>query len=478
VIPFAAPQQSLAALGPEAVAAVVAAASDIALVLDRGGVIRDLSLSAEELAREGLEGWLGRPWVDTVTPESRAKAEALLREAGGAAPGAASRRQINHPSRTGVDWPVLYCAVGVAENRVVALGRDLRAVAALQQRLVDAQQSMERDYARLRHAETRYRLLFHMVSEALLIVDAATRRALEANPAASSLLGEPASALTGGAFPVGLDAESTRGVEALLVRVQATGRSDDVAARSATSGRELRVSASLFRHESQALFLVRLSPAGSDESSGPRATKAPRPVLAEAVESALDAFVVTNAEGRIVEVNAAFLDLAQLATGEQARGESLERWLGRPGADLKVLIGNLREHGSIRLFPTTVRGEYGSAAEVEISAVSMASAGQSCFVFSIRNVGRRMAAGARGLRPRSIEQLTELVGRVPLKELVRESTDLIERLCIEAALELTGDNRSSAAEMLGLSRQSLYVKLRRYGLVDAGSDDETGVTDI
>ena len=51
-----------------------------------------------------------------------------------------------------------------------------------------------------------------------------------------------------------------------------------------------------------------------------------------------------------------------------------------------------------------------------------------------------------------------------LKDMVREATDVIERLCIEAALELTGDNRASAAEMLGLSRQSLYIKLRRYGL--------------
>jgi DNA-binding NtrC family response regulator len=49
---------------------------------------------------------------------------------------------------------------------------------------------------------------------------------------------------------------------------------------------------------------------------------------------------------------------------------------------------------------------------------------------------------------------------------------VIERLCIEAALELTADNRASAAEMLGLSRQSLYVKLRRYGLGDL---DESAV---
>ncbi len=53
-----------------------------------------------------------------------------------------------------------------------------------------------------------------------------------------------------------------------------------------------------------------------------------------------------------------------------------------------------------------------------------------------------------------------------MKELVREATEVIERLSIEAALELTNDNRASAAEMLGLSRQSLYVKLRRYGLGD------------
>ena len=62
--------------------------------------------------------------------------------------------------------------------------------------------------------------------------------------------------------------------------------------------------------------------------------------------------------------------------------------------------------------------------------------------------------------------MKELIGRVSLKEMVRESTDMIEKLCIEAALDLTGDNRASAAEMLGLSRQSLYVKLRRYGMAD------------
>jgi len=98
-----------------------------------------------------------------------------------------------------------------------------------------------------------------------------------------------------------------------------------------------------------------------------------------------------------------------------------------------------------------------------------------CMGFAIRSVGPRASRGTLQplTLPRSVEQLTELVGRVPLKDLVRDTTDVIERMCIEAALELTKDNRASATEMLGLSSQSLYSKLRRYGLGDLNSEDET-----
>lgn len=72
---------------------------------------------------------------------------------------------------------------------------------------------------------------------------------------------------------------------------------------------------------------------------------------------------------------------------------------------------------------------------------------------------------------KSEDPLKEMVGQVPLKEMVRESTELIEKLCIEAALEKTSDNRTSAAEMLGVSRQGLYAKLRRFGINDASLHD-------
>ena len=62
--------------------------------------------------------------------------------------------------------------------------------------------------------------------------------------------------------------------------------------------------------------------------------------------------------------------------------------------------------------------------------------------------------------------MANLIGRVSLKEIVREATDVIEKLAIQAALQHTGDNRALASELLGLSRQSLYVKLHRYNIGD------------
>jgi len=64
-----------------------------------------------------------------------------------------------------------------------------------------------------------------------------------------------------------------------------------------------------------------------------------------------------------------------------------------------------------------------------------------------------------------VAELSRLVGRMPLKDIVGETVDMIEKMCIQSALTLTHNNRASASEMLGLSRQSLYVKLRRYGMV-------------
>lgn len=468
--PLDAPTQTLGDLDADTAAHLVGAAADVALVLDEQGVIRDLAVGSDELPADQCRQWVGQPWVQTVAVDSRQKVEELLR--GDAQGGAARWRHVNQTLPGGPELPLMYSAVRIAprkaSGRVVAFGRDLRAHVALQQRLLKAQQTMERDYWRLRHMETRYRMLFQVASEAVLILDAASLRLEEANPEAARLFGE-ALRRPGWTVSEAFDAESATTLQAMLAAVRATGRADSQRARL-TDGRELLLSVSLFRQEKTAHFLVRASPVTTtrplDDATG-------RERLLRVLEAAPDAFVVTDAEGRILTANRAFLDLAQLGAEEQARGQPLGNWLGRTGVEMNVLVGNLRSSGAVRLFATQLRGAYGSTAEVEVSAVSVA-AEPPYLGFTIRDVGRRLGESASSVRdlPRSVGQMTELVGRVPLKEIVRDTTDMIEQLCIEAALQLTNDNRASAAEMLGLSRQSLYVKMRRYDLGDLLADND------
>lgn len=203
----------LAAIGgadAAALASVITAGSDLALILDARGVVRDLVVATPEPALDEARAWLGQEWGKVVTAESRVKVREMLAEA--LATGHSRRRQVNHPSPHGIDLPIAYSVVRLSPaGDCVALGRDLRALSNLQQRLVEAQQAMERDYWKFRHVETRYRHLFEVASEAVLVVDATTQKILEANPAAVRLLGEGGpNSLVGKSFPPASTHAATR----------------------------------------------------------------------------------------------------------------------------------------------------------------------------------------------------------------------------------------------------------------------------
>ncbi|MBX3706239.1 MAG: transcriptional regulator PpsR [Pseudomonadales bacterium] len=448
--------------------ALLRAAADIVLLLDGDGIVLDVVVNDAKLARTMQPEWIGRPWLETVTEESRPRLRELLEEA--ARESKPAEGEVNHPVVTDrAVRLVRYCVTSVAGSEgYLALGRDLDEFAELQQRLLAAQEEAALGYQRARHAEVRFRLLCEQTPDPVLVVDLATQRVIEANPAAHEELG--------------LEHAPTR------VRVLSRFRKSDVArvrevlrqalvSGHATSAEGVRLKVNerswqltvvTLGRDSGAVFMLRRPHASAAyDARDPDLER-----LRALVMRGPDAVVVTDSAGQVLWHNSAFSELAGLEGDGQAIGAPLSAWLGRRSSDVQVLIANLRQRGVVRLFAATIATRQGMPTDVEVSGVALPDGRGLCCGFVIRSVVRRTGEAPAGfpIGKRSLDQLVELVGTLPLKEVVRESTEVIERLGIEAALRLTGDNRAAAAEMLGLSRQSLYVKLRRYGIGGLGDD--------
>jgi len=439
-------------------------AGDITLVLDDAGTVLDCSVDPSEFP--GFEKWVGRNWLDSVTTESRPKVMEML---------AAARRgevqhwrQVNHPSRDG-DIPVRYVVISVNDSdHRIAVGRDLRENAKVQQRLLQVQQSLERDYLKLRQTEARYRMLFDETNEPVIVIDADGQKIREANGAAHRLVGTREGGLLGKKLLSIFEKSSRDSVVSLLGSALAAQHVSPSLVLLGKGGQEVSLSARGFTQNRSQYVLLRMQTLAEDSSAHDSEH------VTDLVERMPDAFVVADGAMSIVTANEAFVGLVQAASLDQLHGRSLSEFVGRPGIDLELIEGQIDQYGVARNVSTILRTANEEEGEqIELSAV-VSDSDAPLYGFMIRPISRRLRDLPPGTQdmPRSVEQLTDLVGRMSLKDIVRESTDLIERLCIEAALSYTSDNRASAAEILGLSRQSLYSKLHRYGLGNLTGESE------
>ena len=422
----------LSGLAPELAAAFVSLASDIALVIDEDGVIRNVATGD---AGPAAGGWVGRPWVETVTGDTRRKVELLLQEVGSA--GVARRREVNHPSPGAPDIPIAYTAIRLgASGPVLAVGRDLRAVAAIQQRFVDAQQEMEREYWRLRQAQTQRRLLEQVADDAVRVVDAQTFEPLQANRAATALFGE---------------APLPPPIQELLVAARSSGRAAEVRTRL-VSGTAIELSATPFRAP------------GADHSQ--RLLVRARPAEPEPLPTDGDAVVVTDSAGRVLVANAAFSLLVH--DGAPVIGRSIGEALGDPQRALAALLAEVRREGIAELGSLLVGGVGAELQRLEATASLIAEGDQECIGLTLRRLGAGIAAGAadadEGLVA-LVEGLGRLLGRgpeLPLTE-VLEAARAAERHAIVLARRRSVDDRAAAA-LLGIPDAELRERVHRLGL--------------
>ena len=178
-----------------------------------------------------------------------------------------------------------------------------------------------------------------------------------------------------------------------------------------------------------------------------------------------DAIAIVDRDGVIRRANHTFLDMTQVGVESALIGQNLRRWLSQPGADASVILGMVQRHGGIRGMACKLEGDLGSLTDVEVSAVGDRT-GQARY-FSHNPEGCHVARTARIAD--TGQNLTKRTGglslpQATLEEIVKESVQEIERRYISEALEKSSGNRTQAAKYLGVSRQSLHMKLNKYKL--------------
>ncbi|MBB4303337.1 transcriptional regulator PpsR [Rhodobium orientis] len=461
---FSQPAAFFSNADPKTVGALVANASDIALIVGRDGIIKDVAGDGESLAQIGAAAWRGSPLHEVVSDDSRQHVDDLIRLAPG--DDLPAMADIRHPVPGGEQVLVRYSAIATdADGDVVLLGRNLSPLRSLQERLLLSQQTMERTFERQRQDEARYRMVFQVASEAVLIVDVSSGLIREANRAALQLLKEDGRNVLGRRLGTFFDREDRSDLQSLLTGVLGTDTASEGTARLA-DGRRVRVKANLFQSRDASTYLVHLQ-AAVEANTGPIADHS----LARLIHLASESIVLTDDAGAVLWANDSFLDLSQCGKLESAVGRSLGDFFDGTAFNIGVTLDNVRGHGRLKMLPTTLRSLSGQTSEVELSVVAMPDGGG--FGVVIRSVALRAqpielsavpkASERNAVMARTGEPVEDLIGKVPLKDLVRDEMDAIEKSCIASALQLTGNNRALTAKVLGLSRQGLYSKLRRYG---------------
>lgn len=436
---------------PELAQTFVSLASDIALVLDDEGVIRVVAQGNGAPLSGASQDWVGRSWADTATGDTRGKIEQLLDEVNST--GVGRKREINHPSAKGGNVAVAYTAIRLGENGpLLAVGRDMGTIAAIQQRFLDAQQEMERGYWRVRQAEARYRLLFQVATDAVLLVNSDTLEILEANHAASRLFDMPVEQITGRPAAFGFERHSRHAVDELLATARESHQPAEIRARLAGKISTTSVAATPFRSDDAMRLLVRIRTMDMPGTVADLST-----TLARLVDGASDGVVVTDPGGRILIANPAFLKLIRMNTEAAVKGRPLTDWLGLPDDQFARLIVQARRQGITQRVAARLLAADAHVSQIDLSAALLTEGDQECIGFTFQPVVRDAVDTDNTIADlhTTVAQLSGYMGSEPLPDLLRRAAALLERHFIRIAMERSDNDPEAAARLLGVGLERL-----------------------
>ncbi len=455
-------------IAPEILGDIIAEVADLGIVISDSGIVLSVLVSPTNEAFQKLERWENKDIRSALTIESVSKFDSRLAAfLDGASP--IRPVELNHSDDVGRwEFPVRYSFHRIGpDGAILMLGRDLRPIAEMQQQLVKAQLALERDYEVQREYDTRFRVLMDSTSDAVIFASVQTGEITEANPAAASLLGRSREDLIGTAIALCFEGRKRGDLIDSLTTQAISDRDDPVKTVLRGNGQAVNLLPTLFRAAGERVLLCRIAPLDEKNMRADNLTQNVKSLYVNGPE----AIIFTSDAGDVLSANDAFLDLIDVAHDVNLRGRNLSDYLQRGSVDLKVMMENAGRTGRMRIYTTKIAGEYGSPRSVELSVTKLQAGQHTVFGFVVRDANHAETSRnpAKAGDDESMQSVVELVGSATLRDIVAETTNVVEKMCIETALELTMNNRVAAAEMLGLSRQSLYVKLRKFDIMSRDS---------
>ncbi|MCV6593495.1 MAG: transcriptional regulator PpsR [Silicimonas sp.] len=449
-------------IGPEVLISIVGSASDVAVVVNPEDAIVSVMVNPNAHGLEAFDQWYGEDFRSTLTVESLAKFEeraALLRGGGDSR----AALELNHTFPGGSDAPMQYWVFRIGSDpTLLLLGRDLRPVAALQQQLIESQRALERDYEIQREAETRLRVALESADQAMIFASLTSGRIRMVNQRACDLLGVKRDLVVDSALSshfTGLPGE-------IIDRLVHAGSEDlgkPVELTVKRNAQAVLAAPILYRASGEKMLLCRLNL----PDQNPMRRDGLGDLLTGHYQNMSDGMLFVNGSGTIKTANDAFLSLCLAPDLNRVTSRPLADFLERGTLDVRLALENAARNGEIQGFATRLRTEHGETLAVELFVTAVDTGEGEMYAVTFRDMARRATTtpGASDGRDRKAQNVADLVGSTPLKDIVAETTDEVEKICIKTAVDMTGNNRVAAAEMLGLSRQSLYVKLRKFGLL-------------
>ena len=450
-------------IAPEILGNIIGEISDLAIVISEAGLVLSVMVNPHHDLFAGLDRWEGQAFRDTLTVESVPKFDSRLAQFLDSE-GPVRQVELNHkePDRSR-EYPIRYSFHRISpDGAVLLLGRDLRPIAEMQQQLVSAQIALEHDHESQREFETRFRVLMETTTDAIVLVSMHNGRIAEANRVAGRIFSTPVTELVGSSFADGFkDPDGRNLIETLSS--QALSDSDrPIVTRMRDGDETVSLYPTLFRAAGERIMLCRVIARDCSDSNHDELTDSMRGLFAKAA----DGIVFARQNGQILSANDSFLNMVSCADDLALRGRSLADYMQRGSVDFRVMTENASRAGRMRLYATRLAGDYGAPLSVEASVSTLTAGDDTVFAFVFRESHRAEGSRTVSTPDEQMQSVVELVGSAPLKDIVAETTNVVEKMCIETAVELTKNNRVAAAEMLGLSRQSLYVKLRKYGIME------------